>query len=379
MSTPAERKRRVRQLAEASGLAVAAVTSAEPFPGLTETLEHRRTSGMLAGMDWFTPERAVISANPRMLHEHASSIISVGIPYYRSDIQKPDDGITRGRIARYAWGADYHDVLKRRMQDLASRIELDLGTEVEVRTLVDTARIVDRAVAARSGLGWYGKHTNIIVPGHSSFVMLGEILIDLEIESDQPLDKNCGKCRICLNKCPTGAIVEPYAVSAPLCISFQTIEQRGAIPRGLRPLIGDWVFGCDHCQDVCPYTGAARDMYDEAFAPRTIEHAWPSLTGLLTLTREEFASAFRASAVKRAKRVGLARNAAVALGNIGADHDFQPLSSAATLHDEPLVRGHAAWALGHRYGSAARATLVRGLGDSDEFVREECRVALEQV
>ena len=145
-------------------------------------------------------------------------------------------------------------------------------------------------MAARSGLGWYGKHTNIIVPQHGSFVMLGELLVDLDLPPDQPLERNCGSCAICLHKCPTGAIREPYLVHAPDCISFQTIEQRGPIPETLRAKMGNWVFGCDICQDVCPYTGAAREMIDDAFSPATIDNAFPSLAWLIEMDE----SAFRA-------------------------------------------------------------------------------------
>jgi epoxyqueuosine reductase len=369
----------IKALAHDCGLAVASITSADPFPGLAELLDDRIAQGHLRGMDWFTPERSVVSANPRMLHERAQAIISVGIPYFRNDVEKPDDGVKRGRIARYAWGVDYHKTLKTRMAELASRIEGLVGSSIEVRLLVDTARIVDRAVAARSGLGWYGKHTNIIVPGHGSFVMLGEILIDLELEPDQPLAKDCGRCRICLDRCPTGAIVAPYTVHAPLCISYQTIENRGVIPADVRAKMGDWVFGCDVCQDVCPYTGAARSMYDEAFAPTSTENAFPSLHWLLRMTEDEFRATYRGTAVLRAKRAGLARNAAIALGNVGDADDAAFLSEALASHDQPLVRTHAAWALGQIGGAIARTALDAALRtDPDDEVQCECRAALER-
>ncbi len=193
------------------------------------------------------------------------------------------------------------------------------GIPSHARFLTDHARIVDRAVAARAGLGWYGKNACIIVPGHGSWVMLGEMLLDLDLEPDQPLDRDCGRCTICLDRCPTGAIVAPYTIHAPACISFQTIEQRGAIPRELRSRMGDWVFGCDVCQEVCPYTGAAADAPDPDFRPPSIEHAYPSLPGLLEMSSRTFRERYRGTAVMRARRAGLARNAAVALGNIGTE------------------------------------------------------------
>ena len=376
--TPGELSAEIKRLAQEVGLAVAAITTADPFPHLAEILNDRIDSGRLTGMDWFTHDRSIVSANPRMLHDRAASIISVGIPYFRNDIAKPDDGIKRGRIARYAWGIDYHRTLKRRMTELQERIEQLVGRSVDVRILTDTARIVDRAVAARSGLGWYGKHTNIIVPGHGSFVMLGEILIDIELTPDTPLGRDCGHCRICLDRCPTGAIVAPYTVHSPLCISFQTIENRGMIPIDVRPLMGDWVFGCDVCQDVCPYTGAARSMYDDAFRPPTVDHAFPSLGWLLTMSESEFRSVFRRSAVLRTKRAGLARNAAIALGNCGDVGDLPVLVAALESHDQSLVRAHIAWAIGRIGGGAARTALAASAKqDPTELVRTECIVALD--
>ena len=343
---PATLSSTIKELAVAEGLAVASITSANPFPGLADLLDQRVAAGHLRGMDWFTPERSVVSANPRMLHERAQSIISVGIPYFRNDIQNPGTASnaaglpampgepTTTRLSRGVWLGS-----RRASRNSSAR-------SVEVRQLVDTARIVDRAVAARSGLGWYGKHTNIIVPGHGSFVMLGEILIDVELEPDEPLQKDCGRCQICLNRCPTGAIVAPYTVHAPLCISYQTIENRGTIPIEVRERMGDWVFGCDVCQDVCPYTGAAKSMFDEAFQPATIDNAFPALAWLLRMSEVEFRATYRGTAVLRTKRSGLARNAAIALGNIGDSDDLPDLSEALRSHDLPLVRAHVAWAIG---------------------------------
>ena len=199
----------VKRLAMEHGLSVSAVTTADAFPELAEHLEGHISAGRTAGLDWFTPERARFSSDPRNLQPSAVSILSVGVAYWSVDPGKPDDDQPRGRISRYAWGVDYHDLLKHRMRGLHSAIEDLVGRRVEARHLVDTARIVDRAVAARAGLGWYGKHACIIVPGHGSWVLLGELLLDVELEPDPPIDKNCGRCRICLDRCPTGAIVAP--------------------------------------------------------------------------------------------------------------------------------------------------------------------------
>jgi epoxyqueuosine reductase len=371
---------RVKRLAAEHGLTVARVTTAEPFGALDAPLQRHIAAGHVQGLDWFTPERARFSTVPRNLHASAISILSVAIAYWTIDRGKPEDGVPRGRIARYAWGVDYHDLLKERMRALQSAIEALVDHSVEGRQLVDTARIVDRAVAARAGVGWYGKNSCIIVPGHGSWVLLGELLLDLDLEPDAPLEKNCGRCSICLDRCPTGAIVAPYTIDTPRCLSFQTIEQRGAIPKELRPLLGDWVFGCDVCQDVCPYTKAARPVLNPAFLPRSIENAYPSLRRLLNMPAEAFRATYGETPVTRAKRRGMARNAAVALGNLGTDEDVSHLATALRDHDEPLVRGHAAWALGRLGGRDATHALdhCRRL-EADPLVAEEIDAALSAV
>lgn len=378
-STPRQQRTGlVKALAAKHGLSISAVTSGAAFPELLPILHERIEAGHLAGLDWFTPGRAAQSCDPRTLMPNPLSILSVGIAYWRADAGKPDDGIPRGRISRYARGRDYHRLLADRMRALHGAIEHELGHPVEARFLTDHARIVDRAVAARAGLGWYGKHACIIVPGHSSWVMLGELLLELDLEPDAPLAHDCGRCHICLDQCPTGAIVAPYTIDAPSCISFQTIEQHGAIPRHLRAPMGDWVFGCDVCQEVCPYTRAATDAPDPDFLPAHLENAYPSLPGLLAMSDRTFRSRYRGTAVMRARRAGMARNAAVALGNIGSDADVPILTRATLSHDLPLVRGHAAWALGRIGGHAARRALeLAWTRERNNDAREEIALSLE--
>lgn len=369
---------RVKLLAARNGLAVNAVTTADPFPELAEHLEKHIAAGHVEGMDWFTPQRARESTDVRNLHPTAKSIISFGLAYWSGPAEKPDDGVVRGKISRYAWGRDYHRVLKRRMKSLLADMQAELGRDLDVRMLVDTARIVDRAVAARAGLGWYGKSANLIVPGHGTWVLLGEMVTELDLEPDKPLDRNCGQCTICLDNCPTGAIVAPYTIHAPACISYLTIELRDAIPHELRPKMQDWVYGCDVCQDVCPYTGAAKPVDEPELQPKSVNNAFPSLHWLLEMTQEEFGDTYFGTPVPRAKRRGLARNAAVALGNIGTEDDVPALVRALTSHDEPLVRGHAAWALSRLDGKAALTALDRARAtDPDASVRDECTWALE--
>jgi epoxyqueuosine reductase len=368
---------RIKLLAAECGLAVSAITTAEPFSGLAEHLEQHIAAGHVEGMDWFTPERAKFSADVRNLHESARSIISVGLAYWPGPTEKPDDGIVRGRISRYAWGRDYHRVLKRRLNRLLEAIETHVGYPVEARNLADTTRIVDRAVAARSGLGWYGKHSNIIVPGRGSWVMLGELVVDLDLTPDRPLKQDCGRCTICIDKCPTHAIVSPHTVHAPKCISFLTIEERGAIPHDLRPQMQDWVYGCDVCQEVCPYTKAAKPVDDAELQPASLNNAYPSLHWLLQMTPEEFGNTYFGTPVPRTKRRGLARNAAIALGNTGTDADIPVLSQTLKHHDEPLVRGHAAWAIGRLRGQRALDDVWKS--ETDPYVRDEIARALSEL
>jgi epoxyqueuosine reductase len=377
--TPRQRLTRlVKQRALEAGLTVAAVTSAATFPETLSVLQERIAAGHLQGLDWFTPERAAESCDPHVLLEQAISIVSVGIAYWGREPGKPQDGVPRGRISRYARGTDYHRLLPDRLRTLHATIEADVGHPIAARFLTDHARIVDRAVAARAGLGWYGKNSCIIVPGHGSWVMLGELLLELDLEPDAPLDHTCGRCQICLDRCPTGAIVAPYTIDAPSCISFQTIENQGAIPRHLRSQLGDWVFGCDVCQEVCPYTGAAADDPDPEFLPQDIENAYPSLHGLLTMSAATFRQRYRGTAVLRARRSGVARNAAVVLGNIGTEDDTRPLVTTLLGHDVALVRGHAAWALGRIGGAAARTGLqVAWQRERDPDARAEIALALE--
>ncbi len=365
------------EFAAKSNLKVAGVTSASSFERERTYIRDHMRRGHTRGMDWFTEDRADQSAQPLTLHPSVRSIVSVGVPFWSGCREPPDDGVLRGRIARYAWGRDYHKTLRRRMQDLVKRITDGLGRPVESRTLADTARAFDRAIAARSGAGWFGKNSMIIVPGHGSWVMLGAIYLDLDIPSDLPLARNCGRCTMCLDRCPTQAIVEPYRIDAPRCISYLTIEERGAIPREIRPKMGAWVFGCDICQDVCPYTAAAEEIDDCDFAPATIDNAFPSLEVLATMTHDKYVSLFAGTAVTRAKRRGLARNAAIALGNSGDSRAEPILLDMIRNHDEPLARSHATWALSQLCGPDAAPVLDRiASRDPDDSVRKEARTSL---
>jgi epoxyqueuosine reductase len=266
-------------------------------------------------------------------------------------------------------------VLLERMQPLLAMLR-DLG--YTAKTYVDHGWLLDRAVATRAGIGWLGKNTNLLVPGIGSNVLLAEIVTSAPLQADVPLKKNCGNCDACLRACPTGALVAPGVLDNRRCISFWTIEHRGVIPLDIRALIGDWIFGCDLCQEVCPVNArpAAPDPSALAAFGALLE-ARPRLEELLTLDDAAFRHRFRESALWRARRAGLLRNVCVALGNI-ADRGSVPALAAALDDPDLLVRGHAAWALGRLGGMAARAALEQALSrEADAWVRDECGLALQ--
>ena len=253
-----------------------------------------------------------------------------------------------GPIARYARGDDYHEIMWSMLDSLKQWIGERLGHDVHGKSYVDTGPVLERELARRAGLGWFGKNTNLIHPELGSFFFIGSLFLDLDLEADAPFEADrCGTCTRCLDACPTGAIVEPRVVDAARCISYLTIETKGGIPIELRDGIGDLVYGCDICQDVCPWNVSfARDLRHEELRPR--DHlAGDSRSiarAMLAMTEEEFRAAFRRSPMKRAKMRGLKRNAAVALGNAGTAEDLDVLHHA--MNDaEPLVRDHAEWAI----------------------------------
>jgi epoxyqueuosine reductase len=209
-------------------------------------------------------------------------------------------------------------------------------------------------------------------------VLLGDLVVDIDLEPDEPLRPKCGRCTACIDRCPTGALQPGYVVETPRCISYLTIECRGAIPHDLRSLIGRWVFGCDECQEVCPYTAAASMDQDDAFSAGALDNVYPRLGWLLTMTEAEFRETYRGTPVLRTKRAGMARNAAIALGNCGSASDLATLEQAVQTHDIALVRGHAAWAMGQLNRRAAEPFLARQFDrEPDEYVRDEIAVSLQ--
>ena len=336
------------------------------------------------------PEAVAARGDLTRLLPAVGTVVVVGVNYYAGPLPTELGGDpSRGIIARFAWGDDYHDVLVPRLRGLAAWVEAEIGRPVTHRAYADAGPLLERELATRAGLGFVGKNTNLIHPLLGSWLFLGELLLDVEIPPPRP-DRflrsrpvrsggTCGRCTRCLDACPTGALVAPYVLDARRCLSYLTIELKGPIPADLRPLLGNRIFGCDVCQEVCPWNRRfARLTGERGFLP------WPDagnacapyLLDLMALDDEGFRQRFRGSPVMRARRKGLLRNAAVALGNRG-DPAVMPALTRALGDAEPLIRGHAAWALGRIGSGEARQALEQALhSEPDGWVREELRQAL---
>ncbi len=395
----------IKEYGYSLGFDLVRITGAEEFPEVERVIKERIAQGLMDGLPWFTAERAEVSCHPDALLPEAKSIIALAMFYLTEQPEERQDGVPRGRISRYAWGNDYHEIMKPRLQQFAAWLRAyarDEVNEVETRLFVDTGRIVDRAVAQRAGLGWYGKNTNILTKGWGSWIFLAEIVSNLPLGGDAgklydpPSKASCGSCEICLHACPTAALPAPYVLDNTRCISYLTIELRGSIPLELRPLMGSLIFGCDICQQVCPVnivaerrlglrkdggvsTSSSQPVHfrpRQEFRSREGIGSSPELIPLLSLTEEQFRERFRLSPIRRARRRGLLRNVCVALGNIG-DPQAVPALIEALYDHEPLIRGHAAWALGRIGGEQAKNALEEALaGEENEEVKKELQWAL---
>jgi epoxyqueuosine reductase len=327
-----------------------------------------------AGQMHYLPDRAESYAHPRHVLDGARSVVMLALNYRTCEPIATAAG--QGRISRYAWGTDYHEVICARLESLSEWISAQ-APEAKVRGVVDTAPLMEREFAQLSGLGWIGKNTLLLNKQLGSWFFLAALLTDLELQYDAPHEADhCGACRACLDACPTGAFVDAYVLDARRCISYLTIELRESIPIELRAGIGDWVFGCDVCQDVCPWNHRAPQTDEPAFRP--MEGADPmELAALFDLDEAAFRSRFRHTPLWRAKRRGLLRNAAIVLGN--RPHEPTVPALVRGLSDpEPLVRSACAWALGRYHSDEAQKALQQRVSvETDDPVLAEIAVSLQ--
>jgi epoxyqueuosine reductase len=331
---------RAKTLALEAGFDLAGIASADAPPELSFFAEWV-ARGHAGEMAYLTTQAAKRS-DLRAAFPWARSILCGGLQYDTPHPYSIEASPGRGWISRYAWGDDYHDVMKAMLGQVDERLKAEAGP-FESRLYVDTGPIAEKAWAAAAGIGAWGKNTCLLHPEHGSWFFLGELVTDLDLPADAPRPDMCGTCTACLEACPTAALVAPYVLDATRCISYLTIEVKGGIPEGRREGVGRHVFGCDICQDVCPWNRRRRRRGGEAFEPRPGALS-PDLADLAGLDEDAFRESFRRSPVKRAKRRGLLRNVAVALGNAG-DAAERPALERLAGDPDPVVREHAAWAL----------------------------------
>jgi epoxyqueuosine reductase len=354
--TPA--KERICEEARRLGFDAVGVARADvPLEADYEHYEAFVREGMQGEMGWLAdfPE-----ARRRIDGEHvlagARSVICLARRYARTPDEERGDPPTAKAIARYARGRDYHNGVRKKLRRLAALVRsLGNGERVDARPLCDTEPVLERAWAARAGLGFVGKNGLLIVPGTGSFVLLGEVVTTLELEPDPPIPERCGACTRCLEACPTEAFVRPFVLDPRRCVAYLTIEHRSSIPESLRPGVADHLFGCDDCQTACPFNAGARRAalpLDPRFLP---DPRWGdvAVADLLELDDQGFAHLREGSAVGRATRLGLARNAAVVLGNAGDPRALPALEHARLAHEEEIVREAAAWAIARITGTGS--------------------------
>jgi epoxyqueuosine reductase len=362
----------LKQVAAELGFSLCGVCPAVNPPGAAR-LNDWLAAGYAGQMHYLADRREAYSDPSRVL-EGARSVVMLAMNYRTADPAALASG--QGRVSRYAWGeADYHDLIRERLNTLAEFIRAK-EPSANVRGVVDTAPLMEREFAQLAGLGWIGKNTLLLNREQGSWFFLAALLTDIELAYDAAHETDhCGTCRACLDACPTGAFPQPYVLDASRCISYLTIELREAMPAELRPGVGDWLFGCDVCQDVCPWNSRAPLSREAAFAPRGDSNP-VDLIGLFELDDTRFRERFRRTPLWRAKRRGILRNAAIVLGNRPTTDAIPALIRG--LNDcEPLVRGACAWALGRFPQSVARRALeLRQHAETDAVVQGEIEAAL---
>ena len=366
---------RLKQQAAQLGFGLCGVCDAVAPPGF-DRFESWLSAGY-AGQMHYLSERREAYAHPKHVLDSVRSIVMLGMHYRTEQPQPIEPG--QGRISRYAWGEnDYHNVIRDRLHELADYLR-ELVPTATTRGVVDTAPILEREFAQLAGLGWVGKNTMLISPTSGSYFFLAALLTDVQLEADAPhTTDHCGTCTACLDACPTDAFAQPYMLDATKCISYLTIELQDVIPAELRPGMGDWLFGCDICQEVCPWNRHAPESNELAFQPLKSMHP-AEISELFDLDEHAFRQHFRQTPLWRAHRRGLLRNAAIVLGNQRAVGAI-PVLLKGLSDAEPLVRGASAWALGKIDHPDSAAVLETGSkSEKDEQVREEISAALAEL
>lgn len=369
-------KQAIKQEAHRLGFELVGVTSPDPPPHFA-AYEAWLQAGRQAEMAYLATERArQRRGDPRQILPECRSILVLGIHYPPPQSQSSPPG--RGQVAAFAWSDDYHDLLPPRLQALVAFIEAQTGGPVPNRYYTDTGPILERDLAQRAGLGWIGKNTCLIHPHRGSYFLLAEVLLGIDLDPDPAFTPDhCGSCTRCLQACPTSCILPDRTIDSKRCISYLTIELKGPIPADLRPSLGSWVFGCDICQQVCPWNQRFASPAEDTIFTARPEAQQPDLKAELALTSQNFNRKFKGSPIKRTKRRGYLRNVAVALGNSGNPEAVPALARTLSEEPEALVRQHAAWALGQIGGPAARTVLTSSLADEqDPAVRDEIEAAL---
>lgn len=361
-------ERRARE----AGFDLVGVTSAEPLHEGGERLRKWQNSGMAADMEYMKRPVELLS-NPKKLQKSAKSVVSLGVSYYPGD--HPEG--SGGKVARYAWGRDYHEVIKKRLLELRHELEKELGTKIKARAFTDAVPLLERSAAQHAGLGFFGRNSCVINRDIGSYFFIADLIVDIPLEPDDHGTGTCGKCTRCMAACPTGAIKAPGVVDARLCISYLTIENKGEIPKDLRPLVGEWAFGCDVCQEVCPYnkTKATKTRWPE-FAPENGAGPRLELEEVLHIrSDEEFERRFAGTPLTRPGRAGILRNCCVVAGNMKSKEAVPALVECLREDSSPVVRGHAAWALGE---IGVESEALRGALESEDEkdVVEEIEAAL---
>jgi epoxyqueuosine reductase len=306
---------RIRSKAFELGFSHLKIAPACPLETEGSRLTEWMTRGWQASMGWME-RSAAKRIDPSEILGNVKSVVCAAMNYY-VPFKKPENA-GAGKISRYALGKDYHTVMRKHLEKLRKFIEAEVPG-IETRVYVDTGPVMEKAWAVRAGIGWMGKHTNVITRDYGSWIFLGEILVDKELEYDLPVPDHCGTCTACIEACPTGAIVEPYILDSNRCISYLNIEHRDKIPQELVPKMNNWIFGCDICQDVCPWNRFQKESREDDFRPKR-ENIGLLLTELAAITEKEFNDRFRGTTVKRAGYAGLIRNVKDLLGYAGNSH-----------------------------------------------------------